>query len=93
MLLGIGDYPFPLFSATILICLGNRMAYSATHGLRESRIRFIVIIDCEKMLGERGPIVRDSNSRSIELLIIPMQLLLLGLRCLGLQYFQKGLVH
>jgi hypothetical protein len=35
------------------------MAYNATHGLKESRIRFTAIIDHKEMPWERGPVVRD----------------------------------
>jgi hypothetical protein len=37
------------------------MAYNATHGLRENRIRFTTIIDHKEMPWERGPIVRDPS--------------------------------
>jgi hypothetical protein len=70
------------------------MPYSATHGLKESRIRFITIIDHKKMQGERSPEGSEPfDSNSTEPSTIPMQLLLMGLRCLGLQYFHKALVH
>jgi hypothetical protein len=60
MLLVIGDKPLPLLcSATIIICVGNKMAYSVMHGLKESRIRFTTIIDHKELFGERGPVVRD----------------------------------
>ncbi len=37
------------------------MAYSATHGLKESRIRFATIIDHKEMPRERGFAMRDPN--------------------------------
>jgi hypothetical protein len=35
------------------------VAYNATHGLRESRIRFTTIIDHKEMHWEIGPSMRD----------------------------------
>ncbi len=37
------------------------MAYSVTHGLRESTIRFTTIIDHKEMLGEKSLVVKDPN--------------------------------
>jgi hypothetical protein len=62
MLLPIGDWPLPLLcSVAKIICLGNRTTYSVTHGLRESRIRFIAIIDHKEMPRERGPTMKDPS--------------------------------
>jgi hypothetical protein len=76
MLLAISDKPFSLLcNVAITICLGHRMAYSAMHGLKESRIRFITIIDHKEMPGERGPIVKDPS------LVIQAQLSLQQFPC------------
>jgi hypothetical protein len=37
------------------------VAYSATHGLKESRIKFTTIIDHKEMPGERGHVVKDPS--------------------------------
>jgi hypothetical protein len=81
MVLVICDQTFLLLDGTAhVIFLGNNVANYTLHGLSNSRTKFIIVVDHKKNVKiERtyGEGFRTSYFGSIQILVTPMQLLLL----------------
>jgi len=41
--------------------MGNKMAYNATHGLKENRIKFTIVIDHKELPRERGHTMKNPS--------------------------------